>query len=65
MIFNIYAYPSKQRPDLPNQKFRNLSEADKAVQYATLLAEGYTNITVSPAKTSIRRTVAGEVGERK
>lgn len=58
MKYTIYAYPSKQNPTLPKQKFKGLTEAEKEARYAQLLAEGYTNIDVQRLKMTSRRKVA-------
>jgi len=46
MNHTIYAYPSKQRPDLPKKKFKGLSKAEMEAKYQELLKEGYTRLMV-------------------
>jgi len=42
----IYAYPSKQRPDLPKKKFKGLSKTEMEAKHKELLKEGYTRLMV-------------------
>jgi len=46
MTHTIYAYPSKQRPDLPKKKFKGLTRAEMEAKHRELLKEGYTKINI-------------------